>query len=125
VNVTINGRQFRMACEDGQEEHVQTLAKTLDERIEKLRGDFGEIGDSRLLVMAALTMADEAADATNRLRIQEQELALLQNARNSTADRSKVTQAALVATFVSAAERLEDIARKLNQASGDDKVALG
>ena len=53
VNVTINGRQFRMACEDGQEGHLQQLAKDLDERIAALRGQFGEIGDARL------TMAKE------------------------------------------------------------------
>ena len=44
VNVTINGRQFRMACEDGQEGHLQQLARELDERIVALRGQFGEIG---------------------------------------------------------------------------------
>ena len=43
VTVTINGRQFRMACEDGQEGHLMRLAQELDQRIEKLRGNFGEI----------------------------------------------------------------------------------
>ena len=66
VNVTINGRQFRMACEDGQEEHLQQLAEDLDERIVELRGQFGEIGDTRLTVMAALTVADELAEAGKR-----------------------------------------------------------
>ena len=61
VNVTINGRQFRMACEDGQEDHVTDLARDLDARIEGLRAKFGEIGDTRLTVMAALTVADELA----------------------------------------------------------------
>ena len=63
VNVTINGRQFRMACEDGQEGHLQQLAKDLDDRIVALRGQFGEIGDARLTVMAALTVCDELLDA--------------------------------------------------------------
>ena len=63
VNVTINGRQFRMACEDGQEDHLRQLAKDLDERIVALRGQFGEIGDARLTVMAALMVADELAEA--------------------------------------------------------------
>ena len=59
VNATIAGRQFRLACEDGQEEHLQVLAKNIDERIGELRQKFGEIGDTRLTVMAALTVADE------------------------------------------------------------------
>ena len=68
VTVTINGRQFRMACEDGQEGHLMRLAQELDQRIEKLRGNFGEIGDARLTIMAALTVADELADINNRLK---------------------------------------------------------
>ena len=59
VTVTINGRQYRMACEDGQESHLERLAADLDRHIEHLRGNFGEIGDNRLLVMAALTVSDE------------------------------------------------------------------
>ncbi len=62
VTVTINGRQYRMACEDGQESHLMRLAQDLDQRIEKLRGSFGEIGDTRLTVMAALTVADELSE---------------------------------------------------------------
>ena len=59
VNATIAGRQFRLACEDGQEEHLQGLAHDIDQRIINLRARFGEIGDTRLTVMAALMVADE------------------------------------------------------------------
>ena len=125
VNVTINGRQFRMACEDGQEGHLTKLAQELDARIEALRGNFGEIGDNRLIVMAALTVADELSEATNKLRRLEEELAALQDARVSMVDRSKATQAAVVTAFTAAAERLEAVAKRLNQTVGDGKVALG
>ena len=87
VNVTINGRQFRMACEDGQEDHLQQLAKDLDERIVALRGQFGEIGDARLTVMAALMVADELSETGKKLRRLEEELAALQDARGAAADR--------------------------------------
>ena len=59
VTVTINGRRFRMACEQGQEAHVRRLAGDLDQRIGRLRGEFGEIGNTQLTVMAALTISDE------------------------------------------------------------------
>ena len=59
INVTINGRQYRMACEEGQEVRLLKLAESLESRIELLRGKFGEIGDARLTVMAALTVCDE------------------------------------------------------------------
>ena len=68
INVTINGRQYRMACEDGQEARLLTLADNLESRIGQLRGKFGEIGDARLTVMAALTVCDELLDAGQRLR---------------------------------------------------------
>ena len=54
INVTINGRQYRMACEEGQEVRLLRLAESLESRVEALRGKFGEIGDARLTVMAAL-----------------------------------------------------------------------
>ncbi|MGA3311287.1 MAG: cell division protein ZapA, partial [Xanthobacteraceae bacterium] len=81
VNVTINGRQFRMACEDGQEGHLLNLARDLDGRIEGLRAKFGEIGDSRLTVMAALTIADELAEMGTRIKRLEEEVTAAQDAR--------------------------------------------
>jgi cell division protein ZapA len=126
VSVTINGRQYRMACEDGQEDHLMALARELDERIGRLRGQFGQIGDSRLIVMAALMMADEVLETEQRMKRLEQELSALQDARVAAADTTKMTQAAIVAAFNSAAERIEGIARKLNQTvSGGSGVAMG
>ena len=74
INVTINGRQYRMACEAGQESRLLRLAESLEARIASLRGKFGEIGDGRLTVMAALTVADELVDAGQRIRALEEEL---------------------------------------------------
>jgi cell division protein ZapA len=124
VNVTINGRQFRMACEDGQEDHLAKLALELDKRIESLRAKFGEIGDTRLTVMAALTIADELADMGARIKRMEEELAGLQEARFAAADRSKTTQAAVAAALNSAAERIESVTKKLNSTISTG-VALG
>jgi len=124
VNVTINGRQFRMACEDGQEERVSKLARELDARIEGLRAKFGEIGDTRLTVMAALTVADELAEMGQRVKRLEEELAALQDARVSAADRSKTAQATIAAALTAAAERIESISKKLNQTIGGG-AALG
>jgi cell division protein ZapA len=114
VTVTINGRQFRMACEDGQESHLLRLAQEFDQRIDKLRGTFGEIGDTKLTVMAALTVADELADASGRLRRLEAELAELQSARTVAAERADVTQSAIAAALNAAAERIEQVTKVLN-----------
>ena len=125
VNVTINGRQFRMACEDGQEGHLIELARDLDMRISGLRGKFGEIGDTRLTVMAALTVADELDEAGLRLKRLEEELAALQDARVLTSDRNKAAQASIAVALGAAAERIESITKKLNQTIGNSGVALG
>jgi cell division protein ZapA len=114
VTVTINGRQFRMACEDGQESHLLRLAQDLDQRIERLRGTFGEIGDTRLTVMAALTVADELAEATGKLHHLEEDMASLQDARAASAERAEATQAAVAAALNSAAERIEQVTKVLN-----------
>ena len=63
VTATIAGRQFRLACEDGQEDHLLALSADIDDRIVELRQRFGEIGDTRLTVMAALMVADEMSEA--------------------------------------------------------------
>ncbi len=124
VNAAIAGRQFRLACEDGQEEHLQALAKDMDARIAELRKKFGEIGDTRLTVMAGLMVADELAEAARRIRLLEEETSALQDARVVASDRAKTASSAVAGAFNSAAERLEGITKKLNQSLGNG-VAIG
>lgn len=127
VNVTINGRNYRMACEDGQEEHLMRLARDIDQKIEDLRGNFGEVGDSRLTVMAALTVADDLVEAEKKIRRLEEELAALQDARAAYAERAQQTQAAIVAALNAASERIENMTKALNQtvSNANNGVALG
>ncbi len=126
VTATIAGRQFRLACEDGQEEHLLALAKDLDQRIIDLRAKFGEIGDTRLTVMAALMIADGLAETQRRIGVVEEDVAALQEARAVAADRAKAASSAVVHAFNSAAERIEGITRKLNQTvPNGNGVAIG
>jgi cell division protein ZapA len=125
VSVTINGRQFRMACEDGQEGHLMDLARELDARIEGLRAKFGEIGDTRLTVMAALTITDELGEMGARIQRLEDELMAVQEAQVAATDRNKIAQASVAAALTAAAERIESITKKLNQTVGGNSVALG
>ena len=91
INVTINGRQYRMACEEGQELRLLKLAEQLESRIQSLRGKFGEIGDARLTVMAALTVCDELLDAGVQIRNLEQEVESLSNVRVMANDRARLS----------------------------------
>ena len=63
VSVSINGRNYRIACDDGQEDHLTKLASYVDERVADLAEAVGQIGDTRLLVMASLLIADELSDS--------------------------------------------------------------
>ncbi|AND87179.1 MULTISPECIES: cell division protein ZapA [Bradyrhizobium] len=124
INVTINGRQYRMACEEGQEVRLLKLAESLETRIQSLRGKFGEIGDARLTVMAALTVCDELVDAGNRVRSMEQELTELRDFRNAAVERARMTQTAVVNALNAAAERIEKSTQVLNRTIGGG-IAIG
>src|SRR5271156_2781279 len=102
VSFSINGRQLRMACEEGQEAHLMQLARELDDRIEGLRAKFGEIGDTRLTVMAALTIADELGEMRLRIARLEEELAAAQEAHAASAARNRSVQAAVAAAMTAA-----------------------
>lgn len=124
VSVTINGRQFRMACEPGQEPQLLGLAESLESRIQSLRGRFGEIGDARLTVMAALMMADELLDAHGRIAALEQEVGSLRTDRAASIDRTVTTNRAVAAALNSAAERIERTTQALNRTIGGG-IAIG
>ena len=126
VTVTINGRQFRMACEDGQEVHLTRLAEEFDGRIGALRTQFGEIGDARLTVMAALMVADELSETAKRLRKAQHDLAALHDARAVASDRDQASHAAIVEAVHAAAARIEDLAKRLARPVADgESVAMG
>jgi cell division protein ZapA len=124
VSVTINGRVYRMACDDGQEDHLSRLARELDARIARLRDSFGEIGDTRLTVMAALMVADELAEAKRSVKSVEQEIESFKEARSVLGDRFEANERAVAEAIENAAERIEQLAHSLNGRPGPG-VALG
>jgi cell division protein ZapA len=124
INVSINGRTYRMACEEGQEVRLLKLAESLESRVTELRGKFGEIGDARLTVMAALTVCDELLDANARIAALEDELEAQRHQRVAVTDRARVTQVAVTNALNAAADRIEKTAHILNRTIGGG-VAIG
>lgn len=114
VNVMINGRSYRMACEDGQESHLLDLAEELNGTIDRLRGAFGEIGDQRLTVMAAITFADGLSEARRQIKRLEGEIAELRESNRALKDRYDASEAGVARAIEGAAERITAAARKLN-----------
>ncbi len=103
VAVNINNRSYRIACDDGQEEHLQRLAQFVDKKVGELVAAVGQIGDTRLLVMASLLVADELSDAW----------AENEKLKGGGAAMSPAEEDELVATIESYAKKLEDIAARL------------
>ncbi|WP_296571226.1 cell division protein ZapA [Phreatobacter sp.] len=113
VSVTINGRSFRMACDDGQEDHLLRLAAEVNGKVDQLKGAFGEIGDTRLTVMAAIMVADELADTRRRLKAAETELNALREARAVSVERADQREVHLAHTLDDAAAAIERLTAQL------------
>lgn len=114
VNVTIAGRSFRMACGDGEEAHLEGLATQVDAKIAELRKSFGEIGDQRLTVMAAIMIADDLAESRRKIAALETSLTELREASMNAEDVSAVWINAVAETLDRAATRVEQVAQGLN-----------
>jgi cell division protein ZapA len=103
VSVTIDGRKYRLACNEGEEERLESLAGVIDDKIGELRASFGEIGDQRLVVMAALTIADDLAEARDE--------AVAERKRTEAA---QARAAALASNLDALGSRLEALAARLS-----------
>lgn len=100
VDVNINGRHYQIACDDGQEDHVRQLGEYVDKRVQELVASVGQVGDSRLLVMSSLLVADELSEAYSALE------------RRDGGGGGHATEA-LAAAIDSLAGRIESIAAEL------------
>jgi cell division protein ZapA len=115
IEVSINGRNYRMACERGQEEHLHRLAQDFDRRIAGVKREFGDIGDARLSVMAALLLADERFEAERRAQELQAALDEAKGLGAAATNRVQATEAAVIAALNAASERIEQVTRGLNQ----------
>jgi cell division protein ZapA len=113
VTVTIAGRPYRMACADGEEAHLAELARVFDDKISELRGSFGEIGDQRITVMAALTLADELGEARRRVAELEAENRSLALARGAAEASSEEWTDSVAHALAQAAARIEHVSHQL------------
>jgi cell division protein ZapA len=110
VTVTIAGRPYRMACADGEEKHLEGLGHQVDEKITELKRSFGEIGDQRITVMAAVTFADELTEANRKIAALEAEKRTLLEAQGT-------AQASQEGWILSVAEALNKAAARIENAS--------
>jgi len=110
VNVLINGRAYTVACDEGEEERLRELAQFLGKRVNEIVSTVGQVGEARLLLMAALIVCDELSEAFARLDEQGRELAALKEKLKGGAE---VHAEEAVEVLERAAERIEAIAAKV------------
>ena len=110
VNVLVNGRAYTVACDEGEEDRLRDVSKVLDDRVRELANSVGQVGDTRLLVMAGLLACDELSDALTRLGRLEKEVAGLKEKLSSG---NAESENAVVDMIEKASERLEAIAARM------------
>ncbi|WP_367717199.1 cell division protein ZapA [Nitratireductor sp. GISD-1A_MAKvit] len=113
VTVTIDGKSYRMACDEGQEEHLVNLAQRFDRYITHLKDSFGEIGDHRLAVMAGIMVMDELTELQKRVRGMEGEISTLRRTRDEALSKADRSDSAVTGALGDLAVRMETLADKL------------
>ncbi|MCQ2002815.1 cell division protein ZapA [Rhizobium sp. NRK18] len=113
VTVNIDGKAYRMACEEGQEEHLTGLAAKFDRYVGHLRDQFGEIGDLRLTVMAGIMVMDELSEVSRRLEKLEAESLSLKNVRETALAETARNEAVLAEAIVEITSQINGLTSKL------------
>lgn len=113
VTVTIDGKSYRMACDEGQEQHLIGLAERFDHYITHLKKSFGEIGDHRLSVMAGIMVMDELSELQKRVQGMESEIAMLRKTHDDALTNADKSDGALIGALAETAGRIEALAAKL------------
>jgi cell division protein ZapA len=106
ITVDINGRKYRMACEEGQEPHIMALADRFNRAIDQFKDGFGEIGDNRLTVMAGIAVMDELEEAERKIAMLKRDIAALTQAGQELTSESEDLERKF-------AKRLNEVARKV------------
>jgi cell division protein ZapA len=114
VVVTIDGKAYRMACEEGQEAHLEGLAQKFDRYVGHLKGQFGEIGDLRVTVMASIMVMDELSEANRRIGELEREMEAMRQHRDNAVSVVEKSDQALAGMLTELSSQVRSIAEKLN-----------
>jgi len=114
VTVMIDGKAYRMACEEGQESHLEELAGRFDQYVGHLKTQFGEIGDLRLTVMAGIMVMDELSEVNRRLKGLETEVDNLKRSRDDALSDNAKTEDALAAALSEVTSQIQGIVAKVS-----------
>lgn len=117
VNVAINGKNYRMACDEGEEPHLEMLAAEFDQYVNRLKGSFGEIGDQRLTVMAAIMVTDELLEIKKKMSELEQTVDHLHESNMLNSREKQAGDDELAKGIESVAKKIEKLNERLSSPS--------
>ena len=116
VNVMVNSRAYTIACDEGEEGHLKELAGYVDSKVRELTGTVGQVGDQKLMLMAAVLITDELFEARARLDGHAKKTDELSGAHAELNSRAARAEEAAAHALEDAAKRIEGIAEKLRAA---------
>ncbi len=105
LTIHVNGKPYIVGCEDGEEAHLQTLAALIDEKVRAAAPGGGQLGETRLMLLGALILADELTEARAILNVAQAELASARVAGGR-------ADARAVAALEAAAQKIETLATR-------------
>jgi cell division protein ZapA len=120
VMVNIGGRSFRLACNPGEEQHLMTLAKFVDGKIGEMHSSFKDMGDQRIVVMAALAIADELFEARRKAQDTDDVVAQAVGREARSRASAEGRAAELESELVEATRRVEALVELLNGGEPED-----
>ena len=110
VNVMVNSRAYTIACDEGEEQHLKELAAHVDAKAREVLGSVGQVGDARMLLMAALLIADEHHELTSKPGT------VSDGERQKLHLRAEQAESAAADALESATKKIQDIAARLAHA---------
>ena len=63
VDITINGRSYRISCKDGEEARIKSLTTLINNQVQKLSEKIGQLGEARMILLASLVLLDKSDEA--------------------------------------------------------------
>ena len=79
VSIKFNNKEFLLACEDGQEEHLEELLIQINNKFNSLKNDLGNLGENKLLLITAVKIMDEYYETKKKVDAKKNELNELSN----------------------------------------------